>query len=212
MQKLFLSLGLSLTVVSLVACKQKPQTKQAPDPSELKTELILKDKTAPHQDIRLKFNEIKLASSKDDFKGGTSLEELKTYFGEPSKHETVPAGEVSLDLYTWKFEQVELNVHLFENNAIVRTISNFRFNREQTVTKSVVDALKLTNGDQKGDSFKAISEKLGQPDSISQAVSSDKEEIEAVWTSGLKTDSGATLKLYFENDALVNIEQTGITN
>lgn len=207
-------MGLSLTILSLAACgsKNNKKTNQAPDPSELKTEILLQDSSVPHQDVRLKFNDIKLATAKDDFKGGTTLEELKKNFGEPTKHEKVPAGDVELDLYSWKFDQVELNVHLFEDNAIVRTISNFRFEREQTISKTVVDSLKKTHGESEGDTFQTISEKLGQPDVMSQAISSDKEEIEAIWTSGLKTSTGATLKLYFENGHLSNIEQTGITD
>ncbi len=125
-------------------------------------------------------------------------------------HETVPAGSVSVDLYTWNFDQVSLRVHIYQDSSIVRSISNFQFNREETITKSDVDALKISQENIPGDSFKAISDKLGQPDVMSQAVSSEKEEIQAVWTSGLKTDSGATLILDFENNALVRVEQNGI--
>lgn len=213
MKKILLTLSLTLATLTLVACGQKDkQVTKAPDPSQMKKDIILQETTVPHQDIRLKFNDIKLATAQEDFKGGTNLEQLKSTFGEPAKHEQVPAGDVTLDFYSWKFDQVELNVHLFEDNAIVRTISNFRFEREQTITKSTIESLKKTQGDNKGDTFKSISEKLGQPDVMSQAISSEKEEIEAIWTSGLKTDTGATLRLYFENNHLVNVEQTGVTD
>lgn len=210
MKKLIVSLGLSLSLISLAACSSQKKAEQSADPSTMKTSVIPKNEKAPHQDIRLKFNDIKVASAADEFKGGTTLEQLKSTFGEPASHETVPAGDVKLDLYTWNFDQVHLSVHLFENSAIVRTISNFQFIREQTITRSTVDALKVTTGDVPGDSFKTISEKLGQPDVMSQAISSDKEEIEAIWTSGLKTDTGATLKLFFVNNSLVTKEQTGL--
>lgn len=204
-------LSVTLSLFVLVACSNNEKNKSTSlDNTKLDTSIVKKDETPAHQDIRLKFNDIKLATAANEFKGGTNLETLKTMFGEPKNHETVPAGDVSVDLYSWNFDQVSLRVHLYQDSSIVRSISNFQFNRKQTVSKSVIDSLKISNDKEKGDSFKAISDKIGQPDVMSQAVSSETEEIQAIWTSGLKTDTGATLILDFENDALTHIEQTGI--
>lgn len=212
MKKQLMILGVVLSLFGLAACGSKKEAKKEADlaNTELNTTIVKKDTTPAHQDIRLKFNEIVLATAANEFKGGTNLETLKKTFGEPVSHETVPAGDVSVDLYSWAFDQVSLRVHLYQDSSIVRSISNFQFNREQTITKSAVDALKVTQGDNLGESFQAVSDKLGQPDVMSQAMSSEKEEIQAVWTSGLKTDSGATLILNFENNALTQIEQTGL--
>ncbi|MFC5631603.1 MULTISPECIES: DUF3862 domain-containing protein [Streptococcus] len=211
MKKNLLFLGLGIFFLCLSACSSKKDTEvKTVENVTLDTNVVKKDTTPIHQDIRLKFNDIQLASAANEFKGGTNLEGLKNLFGEPMSHETVPAGSVSVDLYTWNFDQVSLRVHIYQDSSIVRSISNFQFNREETITKSDVDALKISQENIPGDSFKAISDKLGQPDVMSQAVSSEKEEIQAVWTSGLKTDSGATLILDFENNALVRVEQNGI--
>lgn len=208
MKKKLIVLGLMLSLVSLSACSSKKENKVKD--TKLDTTIVKKDTTPAHQDIRLKFNDIILATAANEFKGGTNLETLKKMFGEPSSHETVPAGNVSVDLYSWAFDQVSLRVHLYQDSSIVRSISNFQFNREQTVRKSDVDSLKVSQGDKLGDSFQTVSDKFGQPDVMSQAMSSEKEEIQAIWTSGLKTDSGATLILNFENNALTHVEQTGI--
>lgn len=208
MKKSLISLCLSLALLSLAACSSKKEAKATN--TELETTVVKEDTTPAHQDIRIKFNDIKLASAADNFVGGTNLETLKKLFGEPVKHESVPAGDVTVDLYSWTFDQVALSVHLYKDSSIVRSISHFQFNREQTVKKSDVDALKISQNGDKGDTFKAISDRFGQPDVMSQAISSEKEEIQAIWTSGLKTDKGATLILNFENNHLIHVEQTGI--
>lgn len=211
MKKTFVTLLTLIALTSLSACSSQ-EKKAAPKPEETKinTQIVKKDTTPAHQDIRLKFNDITLATAANQFKGGTNLATLKTMFGEPVSHEDVPAGDVTVDLYTWTFDQVTVRVHLYNDSSIVRSINNFQFNREQTVSKSDVDALKTKQDKESGDSFKTITDKFGQPDMMSQAVSSEKEEIEAVWISGLKTDQGATLVLNFDNNQLVKIEQTGL--
>ncbi|MGT2742185.1 DUF3862 domain-containing protein [Streptococcus plurextorum] len=210
MKKLLQSLALLTALAGLTACK--PTEKKEATKTQLDTSIIKQDTTPAHQDIRLKFNDIKVANAAENFVGGTNLATLKEMFGEPAEHQSVPAGEVTLEQYIWKFDQVSVSIHLFQDSTIVRSISNFRFNREEIVSKSDVDALKITNGEQTGDTFKAISDKFGQPDVMSQANSSDIEEIRAIWSSGLKTEKGATLILTFKNNHLTNVEQTGISD
>ncbi|EHI69447.1 hypothetical protein STRIC_1070 [Streptococcus ictaluri 707-05] len=54
---------------------------------------------------------------------------------------------------------------------------------------------------------------LTQPDNYSQAASSDKESLQAVWISGLKTHAqGAHISLLFENNQLVEMSQIGLTD
>ncbi|HEN4396809.1 TPA: DUF3862 domain-containing protein, partial [Streptococcus agalactiae] len=54
-------------------------------------------------------------------------------------------------------------------------------------------------------------ELLGEPDDISQAVSSDKEELQAAWISGIQSsDSDPGINLTFENDKLTNKQQHGL--
>lgn len=211
MKKKVLGFAILALSLCLVACGAKEKKKEVVN-KQLDSGIVKKDTTPAHQDIRLKFNDITLASAAAGFTGGTSLETLKQLFGEPGSYESVPAGDVSVDRYTWTFDQVVLRVHLYKNSSVVRSISNFRFNRDETVKKSDLATLKVTQGETPGTSFKDVSDKFGQPDVMSQSVSSENEEIEAVWTSGLKTEKGATLRLRFVNNALVNIEQTGLAD
>ncbi|MFS6294969.1 DUF3862 domain-containing protein [Streptococcus agalactiae] len=56
-----------------------------------------------------------------------------------------------------------------------------------------------------------VKELLGEPDDISQAVSSDKEELQAAWISGIQSsDSDPGINLTFENDKLTNKQQHGL--
>ncbi|HEQ8155774.1 TPA: DUF3862 domain-containing protein, partial [Streptococcus pyogenes] len=52
---------------------------------------------------------------------------------------------------------------------------------------------------------------LTEPDNYSQASSSDHQTLQAIWVSGLKTDtSGANISLVFENNQLTEMSQVGL--
>lgn len=198
MKKLLLFTVTLLATLSLAACGQKKQTTETA-PSAKAQEIVAK-----HSDVRFKFNQITLAKADQDFKGGTNLATLKELFGEPVSHEQAPAGDVTLDVYTWQFDYVSLQVQLYEDNAIVRSISNFSFIRDPKTTLKTFE--KITEGM----TYTQAVDLLGEPDVLSQAVSSDSEELQALWISGLKTDSQAQIQLVFENNALKTKSQTGL--
>lgn len=198
MKKLFLTSVTLILSLGLTACGQ---TKTSTDASSaVQSQQIV----AKHSDIRLKFNKIVLAKADQEFKGGTNLATLKELFGEPAVHEKVPAGDVTLDVYNWKFDQVDLNVQLYEDNAVVRTISNFYFIRDPKIGLKEFEALT------EGMTYTQVVDQLGEPDVLSQAVSSDKEDLQAIWVSGLKTDNQAQIQLLFENNSLKTLNQTGL--
>lgn len=197
MKKLLkLSVALLLST-SLAACAPKTtsDTKSSVEPQQI---------VAKHSDVRLKFNQIQLAKADKEFKGGSNLAKLKELYGEPVKHEEVPAGDVTLDAYKWQFDQVEVNVQFYEDNAITRAISYFSFIKEPSLGLKEVEQL------QKDMTYTQVLDLLGEPDALSQAVSSDKEELQAIWTSGLKTDNQAQIQLLFENNKLKTINHNGL--
>lgn len=156
-------------------------------------------------DFRLNFNKIKVSEDRTAFTGGTNLEELKKLLGEPVKHEKKPAGEVTLDSYTWERDGAAIVVHLYQNSTVARSITNFSFKRKAKISQSDFQKLQTRT------SYKQVIEQLGEPDVLSQSVSSDKSEIQAVWTSDLQTESeSADITLYFENDLLKNKFQNGL--
>lgn len=198
MKKLLLFSASLLVSLSLAACGQD---KAADDTaSSVQSQQIV----AKHSDVRLKFNKIVLAKADQEFKGGTNLAQLKELFGEPAKHETVPAGDVSLDVYSWQFDYVDLTVQLYQDNAVVRSISNFYFIRDPKIGTKDFEALT------EGMTYTQVIDKLGEPDVMSQAVSSDKEDLQAIWVSGLKTDNQAQIQVLFENNKLKTKNQTGL--
>lgn len=200
MKKLLLFSATLLLSLGLAACGQDKSS------DETKSSVQSQQIVAKHSDVRLKFNQITLAKADQEFKGGTNLARLKELFGEPAKHETVPAGDVTLDVYSWQFDYVDLNVQLYQDSAVVRSISNFYFIRDPKISLKDFEELK------EGMTYTQVLDKLGEPDVMSQAVSSDKEDLQAIWVSGLKTDNQAQIQLLFENNTLKTFNQTGLTN
>ncbi|MGT2749875.1 DUF3862 domain-containing protein [Streptococcus orisasini] len=185
----------------LSGCQTQESKGQSNKPSDETAPLLKTENLA----FRLNFNKIKISHDKKTFTGGTSLEELKQLFGEPNKHGQRPAGDVVLDSYTWEKDGASIEVHLYQNSTVARSIANFSFKRREKITKS--DFQKL----QTGTNYKQVVEQLGEPDGLFQSVSSDKEEIQAVWISGLKTKAAsADIRLYFENDLLKTKLQNGL--
>ncbi len=186
----------------LVACSTPKDKEPQPSDSEIITPRLHQ---AAHQDKRANFEKIKLATVDSSFTGGTSLEELISLFGEPSQHDPKTAGEVTIDAYTWQFDQVTLTVNLYQNSSIVKTISNFTFARELGLSQKEYQQL------QKGMSYEDVKKILTEPDNYSQASSSDHQTLQAIWVSGLKTDtSGANISLVFENNQLTEMSQVGL--
>lgn len=188
------TLGLAL---SLAACSTKSDTASDVEPRQI---------VAKHSNIRLDFDKIVLAKADDEFKGGTNLATLKGLFGEPESHEEVPAGDVTLDAYKWSFDQVNISVQLYEDSAIVRSISHFSFIREDKVDKEIFDQLK------DGMTYTQAIDLLGEPDVLSEAVSSDKEQLQAIWSTGLVNHGRSQIDLLFENNQLIAKNQFGLDN
>lgn len=197
MKRILMFSATLLLSLNLVACQNAKETSKT---STIQPQQIV----AKHSDIRLKFNQVVLAKADQEFKGGSNLATLKELFGEPKTHERVPAGDVTLDVYNWQFEQVSLTVQLYEDSAIVRSISNFYFIRDPKIDIKTFD--KLTDNM----TYTQAVDLLGEPDVLSHAISSDKEELQAIWVSGLKTDNQAQVQLLFENNKLKTKNQHGL--
>ncbi|MGT2887255.1 DUF3862 domain-containing protein [Streptococcus didelphis] len=198
---------LSLSCLSLGACKTKENHPKKADSDNKPALNFQKKEETAHLDKRTSFEKIKVANAQGDFKGGSSLEDLKALYGEPSEHQEKPAGNVTLNAYTWVFDRVRIQANLFENSTIVKSISNFAYDRDYIIS------LKKYNQIKKGMSYSQVTSILTEPDDYTQASSSDKEQLQAIWISGLKaTDKGANITLLFENNQLVEKSQKGLSN
>ena len=81
LKKILTLVILGSTVTSLVACSQP----QKPRHSAKKRPLItMQSDSEPTQDpkVRLQFNDIKTATVQDNFQNGTTLEQIKSFYGE----------------------------------------------------------------------------------------------------------------------------------
>lgn len=202
LKKIGLGILCSLALVTAAGCSAEDFNWSAGEPKSDTQSQVIK---AEFEDIRLKFNTIKLGTEAQEFKGGTSLEAVKELYGEPKEHSQQKAGDVTLEVYKWEFKHIVVEVQFYENSAIVRSLSNFAFIREKTVDKAVYDSI------ENGWSFTKAKEVLGEPDVLSEAVSTGKVELQAVWTSNLKSDqTNPALELVFENDKIVRKNQIAI--
>lgn len=192
-------LVLPLLTLVLIACSQE-KTKEKTKKDQNKTTMI-----APNQDKRASFEKISIASREENFKNGTSLEELKTLYGEPNSHDTKPAGDVTLESYTWTFDQVTITASLYENSTIIKSIQNFIFNRDLNL------GLKEYNKIKEGMTYNQVTKILTEPDDYTQAISTDSEQLQAVWISGLKTNAqGANISLTFQDGKLTKKSQNAL--
>lgn len=190
-----------LSFVALSACSSKNKV------TDIKTNPSAQTFKTKNEDVRIKFNQIHVANVSSEFKDGTTLEELKNLYGEPTGHEDIPAGDVTVNSYSWNSEGVSINAQLYENSTIGKAISNFSFIRKDTIDKKMYDGLN------NGTSYEEIVSLLGEPDDYSQASSSEKEELRAIWGTGIKTKNrGATITLVFENGKLTSKNSSGLTN
>ncbi|CAM4083781.1 hypothetical protein AT575_04005 [Streptococcus penaeicida] len=204
--KLIITALLPLLCIGMVACSKDKETSSKG--SDNKDSLAIKEApTAPHQDKRIAFEKVHIATAETQFKGGSTIEELKALYGEPTKHEKQPAGNVTLDNYTWTFDNVTVQANMYENSTIVKSIANFAFARKPKVSLQDYNKLK------KGMTYNQVTKILTEPDDYTHASSSDKVQTQAVWVSGLKTTvRGTNISLLFENDKLVKMEQKGLIN
>ncbi|HGD0903711.1 TPA: DUF3862 domain-containing protein [Streptococcus agalactiae] len=192
-----------LSFLGLTACSSSNTQQTSTSKSNVSQHKNIK---ADHEELRLKFNKVKLGVKANNFKGGTSLAELKQLFGgEPNEKFDTPAGNVTLKGYRWNVDDISITIQLLNDSSIVRSISNFKFIRDANITTKDYNSLK------NGMSYNKVKELLGEPDDIYQAVSSDKEELQAAWISGIQSsDSDPGINLTFENDKLTNKQQHGL--
>ena len=198
--RIFLVAGIAL--LTTTACNKKKKTTSSSSSSNI---TLQSSSETPHKNIRLNLNSVHIAHAADQFQGGTTLEQLKNLFGEPSKSDQVPSGNATLDLYTWTFDKVIVTVQLFQDSTIARSISNFTFIRDATITSKKYN--QLTNGL----TYEQVVSILGEPDNLAQSASSDSENMQAVWNSGIKSKiSNPYIELTFVNNSLTNKNQAGL--
>ena len=193
--KKFLSLTvLGVSLVSLAACgnsSSKTETKGSLDNEASK---VL---TVKHGNVRQNFDKIIMANASQEFSGGSNLDSLKGWFGEPTSTSHEQAGDATLDVYNWQYD-----------STVVKSISTFSYVRDSKITLKMYEDLK------NGTSYDNAVKILGVPDVYSIAVSSDATMTQALWSSNLVTKKGKTgsLTLNFKNGTLENKSQENLIN
>ena len=209
MKKIMTGIALICSLTVLAACQKQDNSKTA---SSNVTSLLSSSSSSTNTKalkVRQDFDKIKLGTSANNFTDGTKLAQLKTYFGEPSSHkqEKPESGDITLDVYNWTVEGVSVEVKLYKDSVLVRSIQGFSYGRQATITKADFDQVK------NGATYKDLVNKFGSPDSFSEAASSDKVELQAVWYSNVKSsseNSQGQMVLQFTNNKLTEKDQSGM--
>ena len=105
MKKLLSLTVLGLSLFTLAACgksSSKTETKGSLDNEASK---IL---TVKHGNVRQNFDKITMANASQEFSGGSNLDSLKGWFGEPSSTSQEQAGDAKLDVY-------KITLKMYEN-------------------------------------------------------------------------------------------------
>ena len=140
MKKLLSLTVLGLSLFTLAACgksSSKTETKGSLDNEASK---IL---TVKHGNVRQNFDKIIMANASQEFSGGSNLDSLKGWFGEPSSTSQEQAGDAKLDVYNWQYDNVVVTAKLFNNNTVVKSISNFSYVRDPKITLKMYENLKM---------------------------------------------------------------------
>ncbi|AWN18649.1 DUF3862 domain-containing protein [Streptococcus sobrinus] len=207
MKKVLVTLVALLAAIVLVSCKKNNQSKTSSSSFSLSSTTL--QSSDNHDGVRKNFDKVKVGKSDNDFAGGTNLAQLKQYFGQPKSHkqEKPSSGNITLDVYTWNVGNITVEVKLFKDSTLVRSIKGYTYQRDANF--SAKDYKNLKNGY----AYSSMVAKYGAPDSLSEAASSDKTEIQAVWSSNLKLAKGqkeGQMILNFTNGKLTDKEQSGL--
>ena len=95
-----------------------------------------------------------MANASQEFSGGSNLDSLKGWFGEPSSTSQEQAGDAKLDVYNWQYDNVVVTAKLFNNSTVVKSISNFSYVRDPKITLKMYENLK--NGTSYDDAVKTL--------------------------------------------------------
>ncbi|MGT2929625.1 DUF3862 domain-containing protein [Streptococcus dentasini] len=208
MKKVAVGLMALLAAILLVAC-HKDNDKKTTSSSSLSLSSSTLQSSDNHDNVRKNFDKVSLGKADNDFAGGTNLSQLKKYFGEPTSHkqEKPSSGNITLEVYTWTFDDVSVEVKLFNDSALVRSIKGYSYKRETNFSAKDYNNLK------DGLAYADMVAKYGAPDSLSEAASSDQTELQAVWSSNLKLAKGqkqGQMIINFTNGKLTEKEQSGL--
>ena len=127
MKKLLSLTVLGLSLFTLATCgksSSKTETKGSLDNEASK---IL---TVKHGNVRQNFDKITMANASQEFSGGSNLDSLKGWFGEPSSTSQEQAGDAKLDVYNWQYDML-----LLQRNSLTIALLLSQF---QTFLTSVI--------------------------------------------------------------------------
>lgn len=129
--------SLTFTLAACGKSSSKTETKGSLDNEASK---IL---TVKHGNVRQNFDKITMANASQEFSGGSNLDSLKGWFGEPSSTSQEQAGDAKLDVYNWQYDNVVVTAKLFNNSTVVKSISNFSYVRDPKITLKMYENLKM---------------------------------------------------------------------
>lgn len=157
---------------------------------------------------RAQFDAIKLGDLMQGASGGTTLDQLKQQFGDPSSSSSDTTNGVKTDLLTWDNVQggfgASVIVSFTDGKAFAKNLTGFKLSRKQKID------LAAFNSWQNGMKYADFTAKYGQPDYYNESLIGGQKNVVAGYTSGVKGDLGSNFNVTFTNDALSGKTQSNM--
>lgn len=157
---------------------------------------------------RAQFDAIKIGDLMNGGQNGSTLDDLKKQFGEPSDTSSSEDSGIKTDIDTWTNVVggwgANVIVTFTNGNAVAKNLTGFKLTRKQKIT--LADYSAFANGIKYTD----FTAKWGQPDYYDETLIDGTTTIIAGYTSGVKGDFGANFNVTFENGALTAKTQSSM--
>lgn len=163
-----------------------------------------KKKVSKKQKVRNNFDKIAVCDMANMGEGGSTVNDVKKMFGEPSSTSTSQIDGVNSQDLTWSKSGITITIQFIESKAVARSITGFEYLRKDRI------GLKEFNALADGTSYDQVIAQFKKPDSITETIILGSKTTMATWVTGVKGDFGSSVVLTFTDNALTGKAQTNI--
>lgn len=165
------------------------------------TKVVSQDKN-----FRKKYDQIEVGELSNHGEGGFSVQQVEDLLGKPSASTESTLMNYKVKSETWTKGSVTITVEFESDKVVSKDITGFKWSgRPEKLNLSAYDNL------QNGTSYDEIVKQYGEPDSLNESKMLGKETISAIWLTGVKGESGASVTLTFDNGQLTAKTQSNLS-
>lgn len=207
MKKISLGLLLVCTLTVLGACSDDT-AKNSDGAKDTKTEETKKTDKKADNNLKQDFDSIQIGDILNGGEGGSTLEDIKAKFGEPSSTSETNIEGQNAKTMTWTGLKggdmmSALSVSFSNDKAVSKSITGLEVGKHDKVTLEQFNSVP-TDGSYTKD--QAIQE-FGEADGITTTIINGNPQDMLMWTKNVEGDMGANFNITFDNNVA-----TGKTN